>query len=481
MSIHATSTVVLITHWLIVIGLSLRVISRRSPIGVASAWLVIIFSLPFVGAVLYLLFGEKRLGRGRVARTRAHLPDMQAWQGGLGHVSVDSLASVPAAGALASLARGLYGFPVQAGQSLTLLDNYPAIFDAIVADIDRAEKRCHLAFYIWHGEGRTLDVVEALIRAAQRGVQCKAMADALGSKAFLQGPHLQRLREAGVLFEISLPMGRIPSLRSRADLRNHRKIVVIDDEVAYTGSQNLVDPRYFKQESGAGQWVDAMVRISGPAVTSLDGVFALDWSVETGKPFEAPGPAGTESAGNTGTVLQVVPSGPDLQPEGIHQLLLTAIYSAREEIVMTTPYFVPDESFIRALLAAAQRGARVTLIVPAHNDSLLVRHASVASFDVLMQAGVNIALFNGGLLHTKSLAIDGQVCLFGSVNLDMRSLWLNFEISLFVYDADFCARLRALQNTYLDDSEMLSLEQWRKRPRWRKFVEDTFRLLGPVL
>jgi cardiolipin synthase len=127
---------VLITHWLIVLGLSLRVISRRSPVGVASAWLVIIFSLPFVGAVLYLLFGEKRLGRGRVARTRAHLPDMQAWQGGLGHVSVDSLASVPAAGALASLARGLYGFPVQAGQSLTLLDNYPAIFDAIVPKSD---------------------------------------------------------------------------------------------------------------------------------------------------------------------------------------------------------------------------------------------------------------------------------------------------------------------------------------------------------
>ena len=481
MSMHSISTAILVGHWLIVIGLSLRVISLRSPVGVASAWLVILFSVPLVGAILYLLFGEKRLGRARAARTKAHVPGLQAWQRGLSHASVDSIAAMPVAGALANLAQGLYGFPPQPGQSVTLLDNYPAIFDAIVADIDRARARCHLAFYIWHGEGRTLDVVEALVRAAQRGVKCRAMADALGSKAFLQGPHLQRLREAGVQFEISLPMGRIPSLRSRADLRNHRKIVVIDEDVAYTGSQNLVDPRFFKQESGAGQWVDAMARISGPAVSSLDGVFELDWSVETGKPFEAPEPALVDPAEKSGMILQVVPSGPDLQPEGIHQLLLTAIYNARSEIVMTTPYFVPDESFILALQAAVQRGARVTLIVPAHNDSVLVRHASVASFDTLMEAGVNIALFKGGLLHTKSMAIDGQISLFGSVNFDMRSLWLNFEISLLVYDAEFCSRLRVLQNSYLDDSEILTLAEWRRRPRWRKFVEDAFRLLGPVL
>jgi len=263
-------------------------------------------------------------------------------------------------------------------------------------------------------------------------------------------------------------------------LRNHRKIVVIDDDVAYTGSQNLVDPRFFKQEAGAGQWVDAMARITGPTVSSLDAVFELDWSVETRKPFEAPAPAPTRPD-QAGPVVQVVPSGPDLQPEGIHQLLLTAIYNARSEIVMTTPYFVPDESMILALLAAARRGVRVTLIVPAHNDSLLVRHASVASFDALMTAGVVIALFKGGLLHTKSLAIDGEVSLFGSVNLDMRSLWLNFEISLFVYDAGFCTQLRQLQDSYLENSEMLRLEEWRRRPRWRKFVEDAFRLFGPVL
>ncbi len=222
-----------------------------------------------------------------------------------------------------------------------------------------------------------------------------------------------------------------------------------------------------------------MVRVTGPAVAALDGIFEFDWSVETGGPFEAPPQGGEPSP--TGSVVQVAPSGPDLRPEAIHQLLLTAIYAARRELVMTTPYFVPDESMLTALLSAALRGVDVTLIVPARNDSLLVRYASVAPFDDLLTAGVRIALFNGGLLHTKSLAIDRKTSIFGSVNLDMRSLWLNSEISLSVYDDDFTARLRALQDGYLDDSDLLALAAWRRRPKWRKLTENTFRLLGPLL
>jgi len=176
-----------------------------------------------------------------------------------------------------------------------------------------------------------------------------------------------------------------------------------------------------------------------------------------------------------------VPSGPDLRPEAIHQLLLTAIYSARHDLVMTTPYFVPEESMLTALLSAALRGVDVTLIVPARNDSLLVRYASVAHFDDLMSAGARIALFNGGLLHTKSLTIDGSTSVFGSVNLDMRSLWLNFEISLLVYDPDFTGRLRTLRDVYLADSRMLDLASWRRRPAWCRFTEDACRLLGPLL
>jgi cardiolipin synthase len=264
-------------------------------------------------------------------------------------------------------------------------------------------------------------------------------------------------------------------------LRNHRKIVVIDERVAYTGSQNLVDPRFFKQEAGAGEWVDAMVRITGPVAAVLSGVFELDWSIETGHGFEPPLPINPKLPVSLGSVVQVVPSGSDLRPEAIHQLLLTAIYGARRQLIMTTPYFVPDESILTALTSAALRGVDVTLIVPAHNDSILIRYASGAFFDDLMAAGVHIALFNGGLLHTKSLTIDGEISIFGSVNLDMRSLWLNFEISLFVYDPVFTTDLMALQNRYKKDSDQLGLGVWRQRPFWRRFAEDTFRLVGPLL
>jgi cardiolipin synthase len=180
-------------------------------------------------------------------------------------------------------------------------------------------------------------------------------------------------------------------------------------------------------------------------------------------------------------MLQIVPSGPDLQPEAIHHLLLTSLYAARDDIVMTTPYFVPDDSILTALRSAALRGVRVTLIVPARNDSVLVRYASAATYDDLLNAGVKIALFNGGLLHTKSLAIDGSISIFGSVNLDVRSLWLNFEISLLVFDPVFTSQLRALQDSYLLDSDWVDLDSWRCRSARNRFIENSCRLLSPLL
>lgn len=482
MNLPQLSTYVLVAHWLIMVGLSIRVIMRRPPVGVSVAWLAVIFSVPFVGAVAYLLIGERRLGRKRAARIAESVDKVRQWQAGLRLRYETAAAQVEeTAKPIQRLAEHVLGFPALPGNEIELLDNYQDVFDAIVADIDGARSKCHLCFYIWHEGGRAADVVDALARAARRGVECRALADATGSKAFLRGDLAHRLRHAGVELTAALPTGLLRTLFVRRDLRNHRKIVVIDDRVAYTGSQNLVDPRFFKQESGVGEWVDAIARITGPAAAVLDGVFALDWSVETHDECELSPVTGDESPAPAGPIVQVVPSGPDLRPEAIHQLLLTAIYAARREIVMTTPYFVPDEAILTALLSAALRGVDVTLVVPARNDSLFVRYASVAHFDDLMSAGAAIALFKGGLLHTKSMTIDGSISVFGSVNLDMRSLWLNFEISLFVYDAAFTSRLRAIQNTYLGNSDRLDLDEWRRRPALRRFTENAFRLLGPVL
>jgi len=245
----------------------------------------------------------------------------------------------------------------------------------------------------------------------------------------------------------------------------------------------MVDPRYFKQGEGVGQWIDVMIRMQGPAVEAMSGTFFEDWHIETGKGREViEQSSGTLLVGEHREFpVQVVPSGPGFRPQAIHQLLLTMLYSARRELTITTPYFVPDESIKMALLSAVQRGVSVTIIVPALVDSMLVRHASRAVFDELLAAGVTIAQFSGGLLHTKSIVVDRDFCSVGSVNLDMRSFWLNFEISLFVYDAEFTARFRSLNADYLERSELLDLDVWQRDPKRRRFLENVTRLLGPLL
>ncbi|MDZ4261763.1 MAG: cardiolipin synthase, partial [Pseudomonadota bacterium] len=359
-----------------------------------------------------------------------------------------------------------------------LLD-YNGVFDELIAEVDSAQQTCCLEILIWYHCGRADDVVASLLRASGRGVRCRLLVDAVGSKPFLNGKHVRALRAAGVAVVAALP----PSLHRRADLRNHRKIVVIDDRLGYTGSQNLVDPRFFKLESGVGQWVDAVVRIEGPAITQLANIFEQDWSVETGAAFITPKlwPADLQQNIAHGVLMQVVPSGPGPYPDAIRQLLLTAIYSARQTLILTTPYFVPDEAILTALLSAATRGVQITLIVPARNDSLLVRYASVAHFSDLLAAGVHIALFQGWLLHTKSMVVDDRLSLFGSVNLDMRSFWLNFEISLFVYGADFAAPIIEMQQDYLAHSIMVDAEIWRRRSARHRFLENLARLAGPLL
>lgn len=481
MNLHMVSTVVLVVHWVVIVGLSIRVVMRRPPVGVAMAWLAVVFSVPLVGAAVYLLFGEKRLGRGRALRIQTGVPRLVRWQAAL-REQTTPVSIEPVGEPLCRQAERTTGSPALPGNEMLLLSDFESVFDHMIRDIDTAERTVHFCFYIWEGSGRAKDVVDALIRAAERGVQCRVLADALGSKAFLDGVQAGRLRRADVDFRAAWPTGLVRALATRTDLRNHRKIAVIDGRVAYTGSQNMVDPRFFKQAAGVGSWVDAMVRITGPAAASLDGVFLFDWSVETGSAFEPPSVAGARGySGRDGSVIQVVPSGPDFQAEAIHHLLLKAVYGAERELVMTTPYFVPDDALLTALETAALCGVAVTLIIPARNDSLLVRHASAAHFDDLMSAGVRIALFKGGLLHTKSLAIDGAISVFGSVNLDMRSFWLDSEISLLVYDRGFTRHLRDLQDSYLQDSDRLDPGLWNARPPWRRFADNVCRLFSPLL
>ena len=283
--------------------------------------------------------------------------------------------------------------------------------------------------------------------------------------------------------EPALPPGFWQILFGRNDLRLHRKIVVIDGDVAWTGSMNLVDPRYFKQEAGVGQWVDAMLRVEGAVVSPLALTMIGDWMLETNEPLEEIIQcAGLRLVAAKGQAdAQVIPSGPVETDDGLLQMLLALVNSAHEELVLTTPYFVPDESLLRAIRGAAARGVQVHLILPEKVDSVLTRFASRSYYDDLMDVGVQIHLYRKGLLHTKSVTADRSLSMFGTANLDMRSLWLNYEVSLFLYGWEVGEQLHALQHSYINDSDLLDPAVWRQRPRHEKLLENTLRLMSPVL
>jgi len=357
------------------------------------------------------------------------------------------------------------------------------VFDAMLADIDAAKRTVHMVFYIWSNGGRADEVLDALLRAQKRGVTCRVLVDAVGSKKFLKSEQAKRLGEAGVMLQAALPAGILRMLFVRFDLRMHRKIVVIDGEVAYTGSLNLIDPRYFKQDAGVGQWIDAMVRVRGPVVEGLAIAFLEDWELDSSEGVDALQETGDvhhiDPCGDW--IAQVIPSGPAVRSDSIQDILLMAIYAARRELILTTPYFVPEELLLTALISAAHRGVDVTLIVPARVDSILVRFASQAFKGDLVDAGIHVMQFDEGLLHTKSITVDGVVSLFGSLNLDPRSLHLNFEITLAIYNQVFTEKLRSLQLSYAQRSHPMNRKSWESRSKIVRFAENAARLLGPLL
>jgi cardiolipin synthase A/B len=477
------SALVLGGHMLLVAGLAIRILFRHLPVGTTLAWWIVLFVLPVLGPALYLFIGENRLGRKRAQRWRDIHDLYVEWQGGLKErAAVDWDALHPRAGSLARHGESITGFVALQGHALDLLPDWDSFVDALVTDIDAAERSCHLEFYIWDSAGRVREIYTALGRAAARGVVCRVLVDAVGSRPFLRSGDVASLRSTGVNVVASLPVGLFRMLFVRMDLRNHRKIVVIDGEIGYTGSSNLVDPEYFKRSAGVGRWVDAMVRLRGPAVEILNGAFLEDWELETDEGMAILETADIHSVAEHGdAVVQVVPSGPGLNRASIHQLLVSLLYSAERELVLTTPYFVPDESIMTALVSAARRGIAVTLNVPERLDSVLARYAGAACFEELLSAGVCIARYEPDMLHTKAITVDGKIAVVGSVNIDTRSLWLNFEISLFIYDRAAAARVRALQAHYLRDSVELQPSAWRQRPPAARIAEGVLRLMGPVL
>ncbi len=477
----------LLLHPLVVILFTLRIIWIRRPPGVALAWILIVTIVPLVGLIAYFMIGERPIGRDRQKRIDLARPAYQRMTALLdARYPLAKTQIAPQFLSMAQLAENHGGMPPLLGNKITLHSDTPQTLQALMQDIDQARHCCDLEFYIWNPGGTADQVADTLMRTARRGVRCRVLLDELGSATFWKSDWPKHMREAGVDLVKGCAIRPLALQFGRADIRLHRKIVAIDEQIAWTGSMNLVDPAYFKQGAGVGEWIDAMVRVEGPAAEALTTVFEGDWAVESNN---IPGferyldhiqkipPAANPS----GIIAQTVPSGPSYKSTNMSHVLLSAILDAKSEVVMTTPYFVPDDALFQGLQTAAARGVNVTLIVPQRIDSLLVRYASRSYMDDLISAGVKIQQFTGGLLHTKSLVVDRAFSLFGSVNLDMRSLRLNYEITLMVFDTGFSAELRGLQDQYLARSLPIDPIILAKRSLRERLAENAAQLLSPLL
>ena len=464
-------------EWIVRIVMLGVVTHRRKP-SAAMAWLVIVFFLPVPGAVLYLLLGRDRLPRRRARKHARRVESIRRLADGVArkqHAKPhDELSPF---GAVAPLAERLGRMPVVGGNAVELVEDTAPAIDRLIDDIDAARHHVHMLFYIWADDDTGRRVTEALARAVDRGVTCRVLLDSAGSWPMFYRGGSQRLREAGVDLREALPVGGLRRKFARLDLRNHRKIVVIDGRLAWTGSQNIINPDYGTKDL---EYSDLMARIEGPAVHEIQWTFAGDWYAETDEVLDSD--AYFPEPDTPGSVpIQTLPSGPSDPVENYPRLIVTAIQAARRRVIINTPYFVPDEPTMAAMESAAMRGVRVDLVVPRRTDHPLVDAASRAYYEPLFEAGVRIFSHREGMLHTKAMSVDEGLALVGSGNFDIRSFKLNFELNLLFFDSDVPSRLRAIQETYIEESVELSLDKWRDRPAWHIVGQDVAKLLSPLL
>jgi cardiolipin synthase len=443
---------------------------------------VVILALPVLGMVAYVLLGETNVGRRRIERLRKILARLRDVNDAAGGDVADLQAVVPERYVhLFQVGKSVNGFDPVVGNRAHLMQDSNATIDSMVADIDGAKEHVHLSFYIWLTDNNGCKVVEALKRAADRGVTCRALADGLGSRTMIDSEHWKAMRGAGVHLAVALPIGNplLRPLKGRIDLRNHRKIVVIDNTITYCGSQNCADPE-FRVKAKYAPWVDIMMRFEGPIARQNQYLFASDWEAETAEDISdllrQPMPTL-----QPGLPAQVVGTGPTVRYSAMPEMFETLMYGARHELVISTPYYVPDESMQDGLCASARRGVDTTIIFPARNDSWIVGAASRSYYADLLEAGVRIFEYKGGLLHTKSLTLDNEVTLIGSANMDRRSFELNYENNILFYDQSLTAEMRQRQDSYIAQSKPVTLdmvEQWTWR---RRLWNNSIAMLGPVL
>lgn len=469
-----------LVHVALQIAAILRILTRedRDP-PIRLSWIIVVLALPVLGVLSYLMFGEARIATRPRRRMRKALADLAA-------LPVPEAMQRAATGYVSpafARAAAANSFHPVAGNSIEMMQGSDGFIDTLIADIERATREIQICFYIWLTDRNGTRVADALTRAAARGVSVRCLVDGLGSRSFLASDLWRDMRAAGVQTAIAFPFrfSLLRALRSRIDIRNHRKIIVIDGAVGYCGSQNCADPE-FLVKAAFGPWVDVMVRVTGPVVWQLQVLFVTDWITHSRERSSAllPRLADAPEASGRATAI-ALGSGPELQKNAVTDVFQAVMAAAREELVITTPYFVPDHPLQNEICAAAIRGVKVRMLVPLRNDSRIVAHASRSFYAGLIRAGVQLLEYEKGFLHAKILIADRNQVLIGSANMDRRSLDLNYENCLLVSDAALAGALLGQVDAWSADCRAVTLAGLRKQGMGTHIVNNLAALFAPLV
>jgi cardiolipin synthase len=467
-----------ISGWALTVVL-IPILARRHAPSKALGWLAIMFALPWVGHALYVAFAENPLGRRRVARYRWFAetsPPGRRLIGIAGQTPAEHLG--PRDRALEQLARSCGALAAAGGNDATLIDNHDEMVRSVERDIDAARHHVHMIFYIFRADATGQRIGEALCRAARRGVRCRVIADWVGSYHLDSSDIGQAMKDAGVQLRLALPANPLRKRLRRFDLRNHRKLIVVDAACAYLGSWNVLDPA--GSPARAGPYEDLAIRLTGPVVPQAQLLFLEDWQFETGEDIDDDD-VFVEPQGRGDVSAQVVASGPLYPCQPVRDLTVTMIGLARRRVILTTPYFVPDQPLQLALRLAAQRGVRVDLLGPMASDSRVVDAAALAYHMELIQAGVRVHLLAGTFLHGKGITVDDDACWLGSANMDIRSFRLNVESNLLIFSNAVAKAMRELLERRIAAAEEITPHWLRRRWFTTRISGQVAKLASPLI
>jgi cardiolipin synthase len=448
----------------------------------ALAWLLAIFFIPYIGIILFLIVGQARLPKSRRLKQREINDYILETTEGFDRVERDP--PWPAwLEPVVELNRKLGAMPLVGGNQAELFSDNQKALDAMTQSIRDAKKTVHVEFYILLLDDVTAPFFDALEDAHKRGVVVRVLLDHLGNAPYPGYRRtVRRLNRMGVKWRLMLPFQPVRGKIQRPDLRNHRKLMVIDGAIAYTGSQNIVETGYQRKKNHKRglHWKDFMARFEGPVVAGIDALFVTDWYSETDELLEREA-APVRESGHGRLDCQVVPSGPGFSGENNLRMFNSLVYAAQEKIILVSPYFVPDDSMLYAITTAAQSGLHVELFVSEIGDQFFVYHAQRSYYETLLRAGVVIYLYKSPtILHAKHMTIDDEVSVIGSSNMDMRSFTLDLEVSVMVRGHSFLRSLRSIEDSYRENSRQLTLEEWQKRSSFSATLDNIARLTAAV-